>query len=245
MFFEEASSMSSMTPRSAAVFALVSAFCIGTTGCGPEEVKYTPKPASTGPKASLPGVANLPKRPLKQGDAYTVWGASYSLRSRVKRKEVAGKKLAITGYIVKTNIPDAPECAVHKGGKADPENCKPPVPAFWLGDTKDAPESETIKVMGWASNFAQIYDAIEEFDKGKENAEFSDTFWGVKIPNPLPAKGAKVTVTGNYSTTFTKSSTGAEADPFMGLLELQEMTVLEQAPELAALPGMKRKEPRK
>ena len=85
------------------------------------------------------------------------------------RKEVAGKKLSLTGYITKTNLAEAPACAVHKGGKADPENCKPPIPAFWIGDTKDAPESETIKVMGWASNFAQIFDAITEFDKGTTN----------------------------------------------------------------------------
>jgi hypothetical protein len=133
---------------------------------------------------------------------------------------------------------------VHKGGKADPENCKPPIPAFWIGDSKDAPQNETIKVMGWASNFAQIYDAIKEFDKGKEDAEYSDTFWGVKIPNPLPAVGAKVTVSGTYSTTFTQSSTGAEADPFMGLLAMQELKVLEPASELSTLPGMKRRPPK-
>jgi len=53
--------------------------------------------------------------------------------------------------------------------------------------------------------------------------------------------GAKVTVKGNYGTTFTKSSTGAEADPFMGMLTYEEMTVAEQAPELSTLPGVKRK----
>jgi hypothetical protein len=110
-----------------------------------------------------------------------------------------------------------------------------------LGDSKDAPESETIKVMGWASNFAQIFDAITEFDKGKDNAEHLDTFWQVKIPNPLPSTGAKVTVKGNYGTTFTKSSTGAEADPFMGMLTFEEMTVAEPGAELSTLPGVKRK----
>jgi len=160
-------------------------------------------------------------------------------------KEVAGKKLTLVGYITKTNLPDAPACAVHKGGKADPENCKPPIPAFWIADAKDAPINESIKVMGWASNFAQVWEAIQEFDKGKPDAEYSDTFWGVKIPNPLPAVGAKVSVTGTYSTTFTQSSTGAEADPVMGLLQMQEMKVLEEAPELATLPTVKRKPPRK
>jgi hypothetical protein len=234
--------MSRTTPVSTCGLALLIAASSAISGCGQEEVKYTPRPAYSGAKASLPPVANVPKKPVKQGDAYTVWGASYYLRSRVHHKDVAGKKLAITGYIVKTNLPDAPKCAVHKGGKADPENCKPPIPAFWLGDSKDAPEADTIKVMGWASNFAQIFDAIDEFDKGKENAEHADTFWGVKTPNPLPVQGAKVTVTGTYSTTFSQSSTGAEADPYMGMMNSAEFAVLEPGPELATLPGVKRKE---
>ncbi|MGC4092315.1 MAG: hypothetical protein QM756_31415 [Polyangiaceae bacterium] len=223
----------------------VLAACTTLAGCGGEEVKYEPRPAYSGQKASLPPVPNVPKKPVKNGDAYTVWGASYSLRSRVHRKEVAGKKLTLTGYITKTNLADAPACAVHKGGKADPENCKPPIPAFWIGDSKDAPLQECIKVMGFASNFAQVWEAINEFDKGKEDAEYSDTFWGVKIPNPLPAVGAKVNVTGNYGTTFTQSSTGAEADPVMGLMGMQELKELEAAPDLATLPGVKRKPKKK
>jgi hypothetical protein len=218
---------------------------LALAGCGGEEVKYEPRPAYSGQKASLPPVPNVPKKPVKSGDGYTVWGASYSLRSRVHKKEVAGKKLTLVGYITKTNLPDAPACAVHKGGKADPENCKPPIPAFWIGDTKDAPLTECIKVMGWASNFAQIYEAIAEFDKGKEDAEYNDTFWGVKVPNPLPIAGMKVAVTGTYGYNFTQSSTGAEADPIMGLMSLQEMKVLEPVEDLATLPTVKRKPPRK
>ncbi|MFZ5894375.1 MAG: hypothetical protein ACOY0T_25155 [Myxococcota bacterium] len=208
-------------------------------------MKYEPRPAYTGQKASLPPVPNVPKKPIKNGDAYTIWGASYSLRSRVHRKEVAGKKLTLTGYITKTNLGDAPACAVHKAGKADPENCKAPIPAFWIADSKDAPLSESIKVMGFASNFAQVWEAINEFDKGKDDAEYNDTFWGVKVPNPLPAVGAKVNVTGTYGTTFSQSSTGAEADPVMGLMSMQELKELEPAPELATLPGVKRKEKKK
>lgn len=232
--------MSLMSPRSCGLALLIAA-SVATVGCGSDEVKYVPKPANSGAKANLPPVANVPKKPIKSGDAYTVWGVSYYLRSPVHRKEVQGKKLSITGYIVKTNLGDAPVCAVHKGGKADPESCHPPVPTFWIADSKDATEADTIKVMGWASNFAQIYDAIAEFDKGKKDAEHVDTFWQVKIPNPLPAVGAKVTVSGGYSTTFTKSSTGAEADPFMGVLTYEEMKVAEPATELSTLPGVKRK----
>lgn len=217
------------------------ALCVSTQGCGGEEVKYEPVPAVSGVKANLPAVPNLAKKPIKNGDAYTVWGASYYLRNRVHRNEVVEKKITIKGYITKTNLEDAPECAVHKGGKADPEGCVAPIPAFWIGDTKDAPEADSIKVMGWASNFAQIYDAIQTFDKGKEDEEHMDTFWGINIPKPLPAKGAKVAVTGNYSTTFTGSSVGTEADPIQGLMAYQSITVEEPAPELATLPGVKRK----
>jgi hypothetical protein len=61
----------------------------------------------------------------------------------------------------------------------------------------------------------------------------------VKIPSPLPVAGYKVTVKGSYSTTFTKATSGAEADPIMGLLTFEELTFLEQPTELATLPGMK------
>lgn len=220
------------------------ALCVGTQGCGGEEVKYEPVPAVSGMKASLPAVPNVVKKPIKNGDAFTVWGAAYYLRNRVHRVDVADKKITIKGYITKTNLPDAPECAVHKGGKADPEGCIAPIPAFWIGDTKDAPENESIKVMGWASNFAQIYDAIETFDKGKKDEEHMDTFWGINIPKPLPAKGAKIAVSGNYSTTFTGSSVGTEADPIQGLMHYQTITVEEEAPELATLPGITRKPPK-
>ncbi len=231
--------------RSICASTLVLACAFGTAGCGEEEVKYEPRPAPSGVKANLPAVPNVPQKPIKAGDAYTVWGASYSMRSRVKRKEVAGKKLSITGYITKTNLAEAPECAVHKGGKADPEGCEPPVPAFWIGDTKDAPESECIKVMGWASNFAQLYDAIEAYDKKEDAEPHMDTFWAVKIPKPIPVAGAKVTVKGDYSSTFTKASKGTEADPIMGLLTFDEMTYIEPPTELAALPGMKPRKPKK
>jgi hypothetical protein len=210
-------------------------------GCGGDDVKYVPRPAYTGQKANLPSVPALAKKPIKQGEDYTVWGAAYYIRSIVHRKEIAGKDISITGYISKTNLMDAPECAVHKAGKADPEGCKAPVPTFWIGDTKDAAENNSIKVMGWASNFAQIYDAIEAADK-KEDGGYDDQLWGVKVPDPLPAKGAKVRVKGKYSTTFMKASSGAEADPYQGIIDYQEVTVLEPAPEIATIPGVKRKE---
>jgi hypothetical protein len=229
-----------MFPKVARISVLIGAAAI-PLACGGEEAKYEPRPAYSGAKASLPSVPTLQKKPIKQGDAYTVWGAAYYLRSNVHRKDIVGKDITVTGYITKTNLMDAPECAVHKTGKADPEGCKAPVPTFWIGDTKDAPEKESIKVMGWASNFANLYDAIQEFDRPKDDAGYDDQLWGVKVPNPLPAKGAKVTVKGKFSTTFMKASSGAEADPYQGIIDFQDVTLHEPAPELATIPGVKRK----
>jgi hypothetical protein len=214
--------------------------------CGSEETAYVPKPAPS-VKANLPPVPALPQKAIKEGDAYTVWGASYHLRSRVNSPTIAGKDITLVGYIVKTNLPDAPECAVHETGKADPPDCQAPIPAFWVAESKDAPLEDSIKVMGWASNYAQLYNAIEEFEKrakhpakaGEEVEPVMDEFWGVKIPDPLPVKGAKVVLKGNYSTTFTKATSGTEADPIMGILTLEEMTYTEKPTEVATLPGMK------
>jgi hypothetical protein len=214
---------------------------VSLSGCGGEEVKYQPRPAPSGDKANLPPVANVPKKPIKgQGGAYTVWGASYSLRSRVLKSTIAGKEVSITGWIGYSTLPKAPECAVHKGGKGDPEGCRPDTPAFWICDNKGDKQSECIKVMGWASNYAQIFDAIEKYYKDDE-AEQIDTFWQKPLPKPLPGVGARVTVTGTYATTCTVTSTGVEADPVMGVLTYQKIEYHEPPPEPVSLPGMDEK----
>ena len=209
-------------------------------GCGADEPKYEAKPAVSGLTATLPPVPTVPEKPIKDGDAYTVWGASYYLRNRVHEKKVEDQKITITGYIVKTNLDAAPECAIHKGGEGDPEGCRAAVPTFWIADSKDADLKDSMKVMGWASNYAQIFDAIKEYDT-KEDAVHSDKTWGIELPKPLPEKGAKVKIEGQYSVNFTMASAGAEADPVMGILTYGKMDYLEQAPELATLPGVKRK----
>ena len=230
-------------PRSALIshLTIVCATALfASTGCKDELPKYEPKGAYSGQAASMPLVPNVPQKPVKAGDAYTVWGASYYLRSRVHHKEVAGKELKITGYIVKTNLEDAPECAVHETGKDDGDDCKPPIPTFWIADSADADIKDSIRVMGWASNIAQLYDAIKEYKKKKKDPDpITDGFWGVKIPRPLPVKGAKVTVMGQYSNTFTKATSGAVADPIMGLLTYEELEYDEAPTELASLPGMR------
>ena len=62
-------------------------------GCGPEEEPYKARPAVSGKKATLPGVPTLPQKVKKQGDAYTVWGVTHDLRSRVHNEAVNGKKI--------------------------------------------------------------------------------------------------------------------------------------------------------
>jgi hypothetical protein len=197
-------------------------------------------PVGLAPPA-LPAV-RLEKEPIQFDDeAYTVWGASYSLRSKQHRAEVMREAIRITGYVTKTNLPDAPPGAVPRADKADPENCQSPIPAFWLGDSPDAPEADCIQVLGFASNFPQVYDAMLLFDRGKPGERYIDTFWGVALPNPLPTRGARVTVQGRLGTTFTKASSGVVSNPTMGVLTFEEMLTLEPARELATLAGLKRK----
>lgn len=213
-------------------------------GCGGEEKQYEPKPAVSGRKASLPAVPTLPQKAKKVGDAYTVWGVTHDLRSRVHEQDVKDKKISIVGYIVKSNLEKAPACAVHKTGKADPPDCKAPVPTFQIADDKGETK-DMIDVMGWASNFAQIYSMIEALDKapkGKESeVKLADEFWGGDLPNPIPAVGAKVKVTGTYGITFSRSTGGAAANPRYGIMTAEKIEVLEPAPEPATLPGMKRR----
>jgi len=213
-------------------------------GCGGGGEPYEPEVPPTGVQASLPSVPSLPSAPVKDGEAFTVWGASYYLRSPVHNIDVAGRDLKITGYITATNLDKAPKCAIHPTGKEDPKDCEAPVPTFWIADSKDAEEKDAIEVLGWASNFAQLYDAVKEYKKRRlrkrDNEEpLTDNFWGVKIPYPLPGPGAKVTVSGNYSTAFTRATSGTESNPIMGVLTYDDIEYQEEPAELATLPGMR------
>ncbi len=206
-------------------------------GCGSGEIPYKPRPAYTGEKPSLPTVPTLPNKKKKEGNAYTVWGATHDLRSIVHRNDFAGKKTTLVGWIVKTNYADAPECAVHKTGKGDPPDCKAPVPSFWIADSKDEKEI-MISVMGWASNYAQIFTLIEALDKDDE-AKLADEFFGVDLPSPLPNDGARVKVTGSYGINYTRSTKGTAADPKYGIMTPDKIEYLTVPPMRAVLPGMK------
>ena len=205
---------------------------------------YKPAPAWSGRKPNLPTPPTLNSAPIKVGDAYTIYGASHHLRSRMHDKDVTKAPITIQGYIVEENISTAPACAVHKSGKADPEDCKAEIPSFWIADEKGAgPDKPRIRVLGWAKNYATVYDAMEKYKNLKapptEKQVVKDEVWQVDVPFPLPAKDAKVKVTGKYGYTFTKSSTGLVSDPINGVLTFEKMETVEPAAEKVSFQNKK------
>ncbi len=208
-----------------------------TAGCtNNSNDPYTPTPVYSGKKASLPAAPSLPTTPLKSGDAFTVYGAGHHFRSIVHNKEVTSKEVSIVGYIVESNIPKAPACAVHPTGKKDPDTCTDiPLPMFAIADVKGDTKGAMIKVVGWARNFAVIYDAMKEYSKVKAGNKPKELVkdGATDVPFPLPAVGAKVKITGMYNYSATVSS-GMVADPINGVLTYKSVEVLEPAPEAAA-----------
>jgi hypothetical protein len=233
-----------MNVRTVATAFVPCVLALAAVGCGNDEKPYEPRPAVSGKKASLPAVPTLPSKVKKSGDAYSVWGVTHDLRSRVHADDVENKKISIVGYIVKTNYASAPACAVHKTGKGDPADCKSPIPTFSIADDKNE-KTDMIDVMGWSSNFAQMFSLIEGIDKAQKGKEgevkLSDEFWGQDLPNPLPNVGAKVKVSGTYAKTFTKATGGAAANPKYGIMTVEKIEYIEPPADKVYLPGMKPK----
>jgi hypothetical protein len=97
-----------------------------------------------------------------------------------------------------------------------------------------------MKVMGFASNFAQLYDAIEKDKTAKETDDpVQDEFLGIALPRPIPNVDAKIKITGNYGYAYTKATSGLETDPRMGIMTYAKIEFLEKPPTPAILPGMK------
>lgn len=215
-------------------------------GCGGEENPYKPQPAWSGKPANLPAPVSLPATPIKQGDAYTIYGAVHQLRSLMHGKDVTAQPISIVGYIVDSNIVRAPECAIHKTGKKDPDNCPPPgpggeartieVPSFWIADDKGSTTGLKVRVVGWARNFAVIYDAMKAYKDVRPGEEpkkpVTDDMLNVEVPFPLPAVGAKVKVTGAYNVSKVVVS-DMVSEPIGGVLALQKVETIEPAPEPA------------
>ena len=219
----------------------VTVLAVGCSSGADEPYKPTPEWSSR--KPNLPAPPTLTSAPIKSGEAYTVFGASHQLRSRLHEKDVTKANITITGYIVEENISDAPKCVQHKVGKKDPDDCpaagQPPIeiPSFWLADEKNAGKDKPrIRVLGWAKNYATVFEAMEKYRNLKEVKDpakdlFHDDIWNVDVPYPLPAVGAKVKITGKYGFVFSKATTGLVSDPIHGVMTYEKMEVVEPAPE--------------
>jgi len=64
---------------------------------------------------------------------------------------------------------------------------------------------------------------------------YRDDRWGVEVPIPLPAIGAKVRVHGRYGFMFTKSSTGVVSDPENGVFTVASVDTVVPASTPAKL----------
>jgi hypothetical protein len=226
-----------------------SGFASTLPGCNGNDDPYKPVPAWSGKKANLPAVPALPALPSKQGDAFPVALAIHHLNSVLHNPEVTAKEITLVGYIVDSNIPRAPVCAVHKTGKADPEDCKwsdgkpIQIPTLWIADDKNPDgKGPRIRVMGFASNYSNLFDANEKYKSLKEppaeKDEYKDELWAVPPPFPLPTVGAKVKVTGKYGVNFQRASAGIEADPQNGIMTYSKIEYLEPPPTPFSFPQL-------
>jgi hypothetical protein len=224
--------------RALGVAALLGAIC----GCGGEDNPYKAQPAWSGRHASLPAPPSMPNTPIKTGDSYTVYGAIHQLRSLIHGKDVTANPISITGYIVDSNVPRAPDCAIHKTGKADPPDCQMEIPSFWISDNKGDTKGPKIRVVGWARNYAVIYDAMKSYAHVKPGEQpkekgvgewVQDDILNVKVPFPIPSVGAKVKISGAYNFAKTVVS-DMVSEPAGGVIAFKDMDTVEPAPQPAA-----------
>jgi hypothetical protein len=209
-------------------------------GCGGDDNPYKPAPAWSGKKASLPNPPTLPTTPIKGGDgSYTVYGAVHQLRSLLHSKDVTANPITITGYIVDSNIGRAPKCSIHKTGKADPADCNMEVPSFWIADNKGDTKGAKIRVVGWARNYAVICDAMKAYNKLKPGEQpkepVNDDILNVPLPNPLPAIGAQVKITGAYNVAKTVVS-DMVSEPSGGVIAYQKLDTVTPGDAPATFP---------
>jgi hypothetical protein len=188
----------------------------------------------------LPPVPVLAGRlDITVGDAFTVHGAVHQLNAR-RHDPRLDNTITIVGVIVDTNLPRVPKCALHHAGHADPPNCVAEIPSFTIADDTTAASSR-IRALGWASNFANVYEAFLAY-RGRTSAPpkpYVDELWAVFVPFPLPAVGAKVRVTGHYSATFSRASSGIVVDRDFGIITVDKVDTLEAATSPAAFPQLK------
>ena len=203
----------------------------------PPPATYQPAPAWSGRAANVPDPPPLPTTPRRIGDAYTVYGAIRALHA-LDASEKLASEITVVGWIVDTNLPRAPKCVLHRTGRADPAGCTSEIPTFVVADAKDAPAgAPRIRVMGWASNFANVYEAYM-LERAHDPTAYVDELWAVELPRPLPARGAKVKLVGRYGALFTRASSGVTSDPRSGIFTVTRVETIEPAPAAARLPQL-------
>jgi len=229
----------STTQQSASASTTPSATPSASTACSdaPPPDPFQPHPAWSGRAASIADPPALPSTALRVGDAFTVYGALRALEA-IDADKLLAHDIVVVGWIVDTNLPRAPKCVIHHTGVADPPNCNSQIPTFTIADEKDAPASAPrIRVMGWASNFANVYEAYLK-DRAHDTTPRTDELWAKEIPQPLPAVGAKVKLTGRYGAMFALASSGIEVDPRRGIVTLTRAEYLEPARTPASFPQL-------
>jgi len=194
-----------------------------------------PPPLVAPPFPELPTLSRLPET---VGDALTVWGAGMRLRRSLQEFTSRFETVTVQGWIAALNLDQVPRCALHRPGVADPVGCTAPIPTFWLCDAPDASRDQCVRVVGWASNWAQLWGALES--ERKESPEpYIDDYWGVAIPRPAPRVGGPVRVTGRLDETYSMTTVGVEVDSVMGLFTLQKLEWVTPPTQELLLPGMK------
>jgi hypothetical protein len=102
-------------------------------------------------------------------------------------------------------------------------------------DKAPAPDAPRIRVVGWARNFAVVYDAMRYYGRGDGatgGKPMIDDILNVDVPYPLPAIGMKLKVTGRYRPTIYVVAEPV-SEPLMGVLQFGQMELLEPPPKPA------------
>jgi hypothetical protein len=226
--------------KQATLACSLAALIVAAAGCSGDDNPYKPAAAWSGKRASLPAPPTIPNTPIKGGDGtYTVYGAIHQLRSLLHAKDVTANPITITGYIVDSNIGRAPKCSIHKTGKGDPADCNMEVPSFWIADNKGDTKGQKIRVVGWARNYAVICDAMKAYNKLKPGEQpkepVNDDILNVPLPNPLPAVGAQVKITGAYNVAKTVVS-DMVSEPSGGVIAYQKLDTVTPGDAPATFP---------
>ncbi len=226
-------------PSNVATVASVTPSASASSVCGDTAPmdSYQPAAAWSGRVANISDPPTLPTSALRSGSSYTVYGALRALHGIEANVELE-HDIEIVGFIVDTNLARAPKCVLHHTGVASPAGCVSEIPTFTIADARLAADTAPrIRVMGWASNFPNVYEAYLK-DRAHDATARLDEMWAREIPVPLPAVGAKVKITGHYGALFALSSAGLTADPRNGIMTAKHSETLEPSTTLASFPQL-------